>query len=429
MYQIPELLTPKIDGIMELFVDDFLSTEFRHEHFKEEQLNEFRKVFYDLATKIINATGNLKEADYKKIAEINLNYGIPYVVIINELGYIKSIFIHELLEIKVVDGVIFLCELFDDLSNKIASIYLENYIQALHKRNSLRLKSLSEMQNNYLQHYEAHILWLDKLVFVMENQNTKDMPELNPSLCIFGQWLKGEGKASFSDEKKYDEIITLHKTLHFIASKIENMISTNHCDCHAGMIYLEKAEFISLEIGTELALLDNKMIMLKSVKDPLTDVLNRSLLEQLFYDQCEFSFVTGTSFVLAMCDLDHFKSVNDTYGHNEGDYVLKLFANILKDQLRASDLIFRYGGDEFLLILPASNKSHVKQVLNNISQAFTQGLKAYGKINFEVTLSSGLLEITPSELTCVEKNSFKDFINQVDNALYRAKANGRNRIE
>ncbi len=429
MYQIPEILTPKLDGILGLLVDDYLSIEFRHENFDQEQINDFKDIFYSLAKCIVSATDTLKEEDYRDIVEINLRYGIPYVVVINELSYIKDIFIHELLEFKAVDGVIFLCKLFDDLSNNIASTYLANYIKSLHLRNNLRLQSLSEMQKNYILHYEAHIRWLDQLVYVMEKRDITGMPELNPSLCIFGQWLKNEGKTVFSNETKYNEVIAIHKTLHFVASKIENMITTESCDCHAGMIYLEKAEFLSLEIGTELALLDNRQIMLRAIKDPLTGVLNRSLLEQLFCDQLEFSCVTETSFILAMCDLDHFKSINDTYGHLEGDLILKLFSKTLKEQLRASDLIFRYGGDEFIIILPASNKIDAKKLINKVRNAFKFNINNYNNNCLNITLSTGLLEIRPSELPCLERSSFEGFIDKVDKALYRAKTNGRDCIE
>jgi len=428
MYHIEEILAPKLDVSMRIFIDDYLSTEFRYEHFENDQVDDFKEVFLTLASRIVRAKNNLKHSDYEHFVAINLHHSIPYVVVVNELSYIKDIFIHELLEKKAVDGVIFLCKLFDVLLNDIANIYLKNYIKDFYLRNHLRMRNLSEMKKNHIAHYEAHLKWLDKLVCVMDNKNIAEMPEVNPSLCIFGHWLNNNAKSVFSDDKKYNKIVSLHKTLHFIASKIEHMLISNNCDCNAGMVYLEKAEFISLEIGTELALLDNKLIVLKATKDPLTEMLNRSLLEQLFNDQYEFSFVTETPFVLLMCDLDHFKEINDNYGHSEGDFVLKAFARILKKQLRSSDLIFRYGGDEFLIILPASNKKEARNRLNKVKEELAEKFNNYGEKKLPVTFSAGILEIMPSIDQCMDMMSYKTHISEVDQALYQAKSDGKNCI-
>ena len=145
------------------------------------------------------------------------------------------------------------------------------------------------MQKSIISYYEAHIKWLDQLVEMVEKQDTTLLPELNSTKCTFGKWLIHEGKSVISNNSKHKEINALHRNLHFIASKLQHLLNGEGCDCHAGMTYLEKAEFLSLEIGTELALIDNKIIMSSARKDPLTNLLNRSLLEQMFYDQYEIA--------------------------------------------------------------------------------------------------------------------------------------------
>ena len=428
-YKTAEILAPKLNEIMTQFIDNYISKEIQIGHINFNNTNEFNAQFSILVEKIIYAESLLVQEDFLPIVELNISHNIPYIIVVNELNYIKNIFIHRLLEVKATKEIIFLCDLFNNLLRDIATIYLERYIKALQSRNKIRLISLSYLEKGLIYYYESHIKWLDQLAQAMEHKDCSKMPELDSCKCIFGKWLEDKGKLSISNNSKFNEINKLHQTLHFVAFKIENMINKNDCDCHAGMTYLEKAEFISLEIGTELTIIDNKIIMTRAKKDPLTGVLNRSLLEQLFHDQFEIALVTQQSFVLAMCDLDHFKAVNDTYGHNEGDNILKLFSKILKQNIRGSDLIFRYGGDEFIILFPASKKDQVKKLLNKVRIEFQKNIDQNDSYENNITVSMGTLEVIPSDSDLNEKEPFQYYLEQVDKKLYSAKDNGRNRVE
>ena len=428
-YKTAEILAPKLNDIMAQFIDNYIYEEIQIGHINFNNTNEFNAQFSILVEKIIDADSLLAKEDFLPIVELNISHNIPYIIVVNELNYIKNIFIHHLLDVHATKEIIFLCDLFNHLLRDIAAIYLDRYINALQSRNKIRLISLSYLEKGLIYYYESHIKWLDQLTQAMEHKDCSKMPELDSCKCVFGKWLEDKGKLSISNNSKFKEINKLHQTLHFVAFKIENMINKNDCDCHAGMTYLEKAEFISLEIGTELTVIDNKMIMTKAKKDPLTGVLNRSLLEQLFQDQFEIALVTQQSFVLAMCDLDHFKTINDTYGHIEGDNILKLFSKILKQNIRGSDLIFRYGGDEFIIIFPASKKDQVKKLLDKVRIEFQKNIIQNDSYEKNITVSMGTFEMKPSDSDLNEKAPFQYFLEQVDKKLYSAKNKGRNRVE
>jgi diguanylate cyclase (GGDEF)-like protein len=149
----------------------------------------------------------------------------------------------------------------------------------------------------------------------------------------------------------------------------------------------------------------------------------------MFYDQFEIALITQKKFVLVMCDLDNFKKTNDVHGHSEGDSVLRLFAKTLRDKLRSSDLIFRYGGDEFIIILPASLQKNVKSIFREISELFKQTQAESSKMNYDVTMSAGVLEIEPEKSALSQHELFKEYLELVDSRLYLAKNSGRNRIE
>jgi diguanylate cyclase (GGDEF)-like protein len=126
-------------------------------------------------------------------------------------------------------------------------------------------------------------------------------------------------------------------------------------------------------------------------------------------------------FCFAMIDVDHFKKVNDTYGHAEGDRVLKGLARLLKQRLRRSDVIGRYGGEEFAVILPETSLEEAREVFDRIRESFGSVTNVSGTAEFQVTFSGGLAAWP----------DFKDVVSlsdAADAALYEAKSSGRNRL-
>mgnify|MGYP000825683213 CR=1 FL=1 len=132
---------------------------------------------------------------------------------------------------------------------------------------------------------------------------------------------------------------------------------------------------------------------------------------------------------LAVIDIDLFKSFNDTYGHSCGDYVLKELAYLLVQNFRQTDLIFRYGGEEFAMLLPFTKLEEAKMVAERLRKAVENKKIDSSKINTEnseknisVTISLGVAEYS-------KENSEETLLQNADKALYKAKENGRNRVE
>ncbi len=157
--------------------------------------------------------------------------------------------------------------------------------------------------------------------------------------------------------------------------------------------------------------------------DPLTGLPNR----RFFFDHAslilESSKRYGNPLSLLIIDIDHFKKINDTYGHEAGDLVLKSFADILRKNIRQSDLPARLGGEEFVLLMPNTNLQQGKVVAERIRVGFQNSLIVYEEREIKATLSGGLASFNAS----VE--SIDDLIRMADEALYKAKESGRNRIE
>jgi diguanylate cyclase (GGDEF)-like protein len=154
-------------------------------------------------------------------------------------------------------------------------------------------------------------------------------------------------------------------------------------------------------------------------QDSLTGLLNHAQIQlaaERVFSQCKRN---QTQCCIAMIDIDHFKTVNDTHGHLTGDRVLKGLAHLLEKRFRITDYIGRYGGEEFMLVLPDININDAGNLINNLRKTFSALEFKEGDNHFNVTFSAGV----------ADRASMGNFIEQIkcaDEALYKAKARGRN---
>jgi len=159
-----------------------------------------------------------------------------------------------------------------------------------------------------------------------------------------------------------------------------------------------------------------------AMHDDLTGFYNRRHLMERIEAEKNRSIRTGTVFSLAMLDIDHFKNINDTYGHQIGDSVLIDFSAIIRSVLRKTDFCGRYGGEEFLIVLTDTDLKAAKVFAERIRAKVEESSFAALGRNSKVTVSIGLAESRKSEN--IEKT-----ISRADEAMYKAKRNGRNRVE
>lgn len=157
--------------------------------------------------------------------------------------------------------------------------------------------------------------------------------------------------------------------------------------------------------------------------DKLTGAANRQAFDMLFAQAVRLAKRRGGKLSAIMLDIDHFKEVNDTHGHPTGDRVLKTVAHTVKTQIRDADMLFRWGGEEFLILLPDCDQAQAGQVAEKIRQTLA-GKKdvAIGGQVIGVNASFGVAQLR-------ENDTEVELIHRVDSALYAAKGKGRNRVE
>jgi diguanylate cyclase (GGDEF)-like protein len=155
-----------------------------------------------------------------------------------------------------------------------------------------------------------------------------------------------------------------------------------------------------------------------AVLDPLTGLLNRQGLDRRFEELAEQAHLTGAPISLLICDVDHFKEINDAHGHAMGDAVLRDIAYRLRKQMRSFELIYRIGGEEFLVVLPGATLPEARALAERLCQCTRQ----YESHGVPVTVSVGVSTLWGDEV------KYTRLFALADKALYVAKAGGRDRV-
>ncbi len=182
-------------------------------------------------------------------------------------------------------------------------------------------------------------------------------------------------------------------------------------------------EVKTLRAKTELLSARASELEADTRRDALTGLFNRSFLDQCLAREFSNAGRQGWPLSVAFCDLDFFKTVNDTYGHQAGDQILQSTARVLRGNTRESDIVARYGGEEFVLVLPSTDPDAARVVCERVVGACRQTRHSIGNVSVSATISIGFA--THSFETPCE--SPEALLQAADQALYAAKQQGRNR--
>lgn len=167
----------------------------------------------------------------------------------------------------------------------------------------------------------------------------------------------------------------------------------------------------------------NRMLELLSNTDPLTQLANRRFLMTSLEAEFKRSERSHSSLSLVMADIDHFKKINDTYGHQQGDHVLQVVASLIRKALREYDLAARFGGEEFALIFPDTDLKSAYLVAARVRQMIAEYSFENTMQNLKMTISLGVAACPHNKI-----KDINDLIRFADDALYAAKREGRNRV-
>lgn len=232
------------------------------------------------------------------------------------------------------------------------------------------------------------------------------------------RWLAEPPSESIREHAIYCELIARQESLIRLARKVVDGIEKGVPQAgpyanllHAMHEFDRVADRLSAGITTSLTDVDE-----------LTGLLNRAAMERDLDREQEHVGLTGRRFNIVMIDADHFKKVNDEYSHGFGDVVLEALAERFVESLRPRDRVYRFGGEEFLVLLPDTPLDQARSVLERLRQRACGRYISDGETEITQSVSIGAAEATGNE-------PIPTVIERADAALYRAKQSGRNRVE
>jgi diguanylate cyclase (GGDEF)-like protein len=279
-------------------------------------------------------------------------------------------------------------------------------------------RMLDELQAAIREHAEWHRRLIRMLVCRLE-PTAADLREDSHRQCNFGRWLYGSAWDDLRERPEYPSIEAEHNRLHELAAAVlrdmleDGEVSQERFDAFVGGSGRLRKQLDSLRHEVAAALRS---------RDALTGVYGRvEILPQLREARALAQRELQPS-CIAFMDLDHFKTVNDVHGHRMGDDVLASAAHRISGHLRRYDRVFRYGGDEFLLLLPGTHLGEALQLVERIREGLSDAVlaTASGGEQLRLTASFGLTTLEPDL-------PVEECISRADSALLAAKAAGRNR--
>lgn len=203
-----------------------------------------------------------------------------------------------------------------------------------------------------------------------------------------------------------------------IISKVDAAEISHRCACLIQAKREADALRRTVETGLEAA-----------ITDPLTGLFNRRYALPHLSRLSRESRESGRQFAIMALDLDHFKAINDTYGHAAGDEILRQVANRLRDNLRAVDLLARIGGEEFLIAIPNSDVVHARTAAERLCKLIADTPYFVGPERREVSLTMSVgVSLSTGEEVDLMPNGLDGLVNAADTALYAAKSGGRNKV-
>lgn len=204
----------------------------------------------------------------------------------------------------------------------------------------------------------------------------------------------------------------------------KGLSASSECYALGADLYFEKPlnSVVPLVTAVSKRLLQKERSEQASQRDFLTGLLNRGAFHEIYAKEHELAQRKGLPLTLAELDMDHFKQINDIYGHAMGDLVLQKVSEILKYTLRPSDFIARWGGEEMAILMPATDQTEALLALQKCQKELLQQVfETEEKLSFHVTFSAGVYQVTSAD-------SINSAMINADRLLYQAKKAGRNRL-
>lgn len=418
--KLGKLLNKKyIKDSLELIFNEYLNDNYTYYLFRELPLKKIEEDLYQVFLSLINEDRNEARRLLFKLGRYFYEKNLPFSFFYDTCAKIK-LFIFKSGKLPCSENADEIEEIFEFIENTFSYGYLNNLM--IEDKNWVRdeLRVIKNSEGLLKIYIKDHLVWINKVIEDLRKLRSKSSVELNPSRCEFGKKLLSGVFDSILSSKYKDTITSIHAKIHRSASEI--------------YLFMEKRKFKNLlieyiniikNIGRLISMIGLNFAVVSESEakiDPLTGVFNRGSMEIMLVNQLSIAKLANAPFSIAMLDIDNFKKVNDTYGHLVGDCILRNLAVVIKESLRKSDFIFRYGGEEFLILLPLTDINSAKYVMEKVRKKIEANIFKCEELELKITVSIGISQFTEKKL------SIDTLLDEADKNLYIAKKTGKNKV-
>jgi len=323
---------------------------------------------------------------------------------------------------ELVEAVMYFDSLVDLAFEVMSSAFVASHERTARIDEAYR--SFSTGQNMSLERERQRSALLDwenrYLQAVMTGMPGDDLPRVSSS--SFGLWMQHKASAVFRGATELSSVRTLMRSIDdTLLPLCAEQLGAGNASEVRHLLKQVQSEVAELKFLVESMF--EHLVDLESGKDALTQLLNRRFLPAILARESEIARNEHKPFALLLIDVDHFKNINDEHGHQAGDRVLQQVAAILQNTVRSGDFVFRYGGEEFLVVLVEMDPRHAMRVAEKIRSRIageTLLISNGGKLHVTVSIGVAMHDGHPD---------YQRLVNRADDAMYRAKQGGRNRCE
>jgi diguanylate cyclase len=420
--RLARIVQENLDELVGKFYDSFLAHEegkafLNHSVVTNRLHKSLRNWLIELVS--VDPMGDMTEFDARqvKVGEVHARLKIPNHLVMEGMTLLKSEIAIKIAELdidrrSIAEAIILLDELIDYAMRHMSAAFLSDTSRRIQTDEAFRLFSLGQDVHLERETQRAALMeWSQQVLFNLFSNDCSEVTKLANS--PFGLWVRHRGAILFQGAPQLDAIQNL---MHAIDDDVLSKVSD---DRTAGVAALQvRIE----EIKYHLNDLFNAASNVENGRDPLTRTLNRRFLPSVLGREVGLAKRANQPLSVLMIDIDHFKTINDVHGHQAGDSVLSHVAEILLNTVRPSDFVFRYGGEEFLIVLVEATEEQAFVIGERIrARVEEKAATAIDRPAIPVTISVGVAAFEGHP-------DYQYLINAADNALYVAKNGGRNRV-
>lgn len=434
--RVPEATKQLISGVVNQNAAD-LATVFYDHMLADKEAKPF--ISHDIVSQRLHASMQgwlrdlfaLKQQDPKDIYKYQCHVGVvhariqmPISLVLRGTRLLKQAITEylvgtELDRAELVQATRFVSEVVELSMSAMTDSYIINMGKSVRTDESYRMFALGQNMLAERERQRAALSeWAQHILLHLLGDEGAGVPEMRHS--EFGLWLQHKASIIFHEAPELERIRAcvekLERTL--LPSLIEKR--RNGGDARSAM---RQVEADIGEVKFLLTGLFDRFIEVESGRDSLTRLLNRRYLPTILMRELALARRGEIPFAILLLDIDHFKNINDTHGHDGGDLVLQQVADLVTSSVRVGDFIFRYGGEELLVVLVEIGREQALNVAETIRERFAaEPLRVGDGKVMDVTVSIGVAAYNGHP-------DYERIVKDADDALYRAKKGGRNRCE